>query len=305
MARDLLNRYIWIVDTIRRYGRISRRELNELWARTPYAEGELEIPRRTFFNYRQAIEDLFAIRIGCDTATYEYFLDTPDRPYLTDWLLNASVTSSILKNSQDIADKIMLEDVPSSREHLASVMEAIRESKAVRFNYHPYTRSTPSTGVVVEPYFLRLYRQIWYMTGRCVAEDKVKTYSLDRIRDLSILPDHFNSPSDADPKTYFRHSYGIVVDQSAPRRVILKADVRQAKYFRALPLHPSQSEMVTDKYSIFTMDLQLTPDFVSQLLSYGPSVEVLAPQELRKMVVNSLRKTLAAYNGGGEEAEGV
>ena len=39
MAKDLLNRYIWIVDTIRRYGRISRRELNDLWSRTPYAEG--------------------------------------------------------------------------------------------------------------------------------------------------------------------------------------------------------------------------------------------------------------------------
>mgnify|MGYP001346019513 FL=1 len=115
MAKDLLNRYIWIVDTIRRYGRISRRELNELWSRSPYAEGELEIPRRTFFNYRQAIEDLFAIRIGCDTSTYEYYVEGRESQTLTDWLLNASVTSSVLKNSQDIADRIMLEDVPSAR----------------------------------------------------------------------------------------------------------------------------------------------------------------------------------------------
>ncbi len=28
MARDLLNRYIWIVDTIKRFGRISRKELD-------------------------------------------------------------------------------------------------------------------------------------------------------------------------------------------------------------------------------------------------------------------------------------
>lgn len=143
MAKDLLNRYIWIVDTIRRYGRISRRELNDLWSRTPYAEGELEIPRRTFFNYRQAIEELFAIRIGCDTSTYEYYVEGRESQTLTDWLLNASVTSSVLKNSQDIADRIMLEDVPSARQHLATVMEAIRESHPVRFNYHPTRAPTP------------------------------------------------------------------------------------------------------------------------------------------------------------------
>lgn len=305
MAKDLLNRYIWIVDTIRRYGRISRRELNELWSRSPYAEGELEIPRRTFFNYRQAIEDLFAIRIGCDTSTYEYYVEGRESQTLTDWLLNASVTSSVLKNSQDIADRIMIEDVPSARQHLATVMEAIRESHPVRFNYHPYTRSNPSTGVVVEPYFLRIYRQLWYMTGRCVADDKVKTYSLDRISDLTIMPDRFKAPEGTDPQTYFRNSFGIVVDQSAPHRVVLKTEVRQAKYFRALPLHPSQSEMITDAYSIFTLELQLTPDFVAQLLSYGPSVEVVTPRELRSMVVSSLRKTLAAYNAGGENSEGV
>ena len=184
-------------------------------------------------------------------------------------------------------------------------MEAIRESHPVRFNYHPYTRSNPSTGVVVEPYFLRIYRQLWYMTGRCVADDKVKTYSLDRISDLTIMPDRFKAPEGTDPQTYFRNSFGIVVDQSAPRRVVLKTEVRQAKYFRALPLHPSQSEMITDAYSIFTLELQLTPDFVAQLLSYGPSVEVVAPRELRSMVVSSLRKMLAAYNAGGENSEGV
>ena len=50
MAKDTLSRYVWIVDTIRRYGRISRRELNECWARSRFANGETEIPRRTFFN---------------------------------------------------------------------------------------------------------------------------------------------------------------------------------------------------------------------------------------------------------------
>lgn len=295
MAKDLLNRYIWIIDTIRRYGRISRRELNECWSRSPYAGGESAIPRRTFFNYRQAIEDLFSLQIECDTSTYEYYIVEPDQRNITDWLLNSSATSSLLQNSRDIASKILLEDVPSARQHLVPAMEAIRNNQTLKFDYHPYNRSQPSRGVVIEPYFLRIYRQLWYVTGRNVADGKIKTYSLDRITELVIQPDTFTPPADADPKIYFRDSFGIVVNQSEPKNVKLKVESRQAKYFRALPLHPSQQEMLNDKYSIFTLRLRITPDFVSQLLSYGPAVTVLAPAELRAMVLTSLKSALDNY----------
>ena len=40
MARDLINRYIWLIDTIRRYGRITRRELDECWERSQLSNGE-------------------------------------------------------------------------------------------------------------------------------------------------------------------------------------------------------------------------------------------------------------------------
>lgn len=295
MARDTLNKYIWIIDTIKRYGRISRRELNDCWARSPYADGETEIPRRTFFNYRQAIEDLFSIQIECDPRTYEYYIVEPEQQNITEWLLNSSATSSLLQNSRDIASKILLEEVPSAREHLVPTMEALRQNHAIRFDYHPYNRSQPSRGVVVEPYFLRIYRQLWYVTGYNPADSKIKTYSLDRIRNLVILPDEFTPPLDADPKIYFRDSFGIVVNHSDPKLVRLKVEQRQAKYFRALPLHPSQQEMVNDKYSIFTMRLQITPDFLQQILSYGPTVTVLSPPELRAMVLNELQQSLANY----------
>lgn len=75
----------------------------------------------------------------------------------------------------------------------------------------------------------------------------------------------------------------------------LKVSPRQAKYFRALPLHHSQEEMIHDQYSIFNYHLRLTPDFVQELLSYGPNVTVLAPAELRAMIVNNLQQSLDNY----------
>jgi len=295
MAKDILSRYIWIIDTIRRYGRISRHELDECWQRSPLSNGERAIPRRTFFNYRQAIEELFSLSIECDPSTYEYYIVEPEKGNITEWLLNSSATSSVLQGSRDVAGKILLEDVPSAREFLAPVIEALRANRSITFDYHPYTRSQPTRGVVIEPYFLRIHRQLWYATGRNTADGKVKTYSLDRMSNLRINADTFTPPADADPAEYFRDSFGVMVTQAEPKTVKLKVESRQAKYFRALPLHPSQEEMISDKYSIFTYRLRITHDFVAELLSFGPRITVLSPPELRTMVLSDLRDALANY----------
>lgn len=298
MARDLLNRYIWIVDTIKRYGRISRKDLDRCWANSPFSNGESRIPRRTFYNYRQAIEELFSVTISCDPVTYEYYIEEePDSAgaQITDWLLNASATSNVLQGSREIASRIMLEDVPSARHHLSAIMEAMRDCRSVSFDYHPYSRVNPSRGVEINPYFLRIYRQIWYVTGLEPLSGKVKTYSLDRISDLKILPQTFTLPANADPHIYFNDFYGITVNQSEARQVVLRVDPRRAKYLRALPLHHSQREEINDGYSRFTYNLCLTEDLVMELLSYGEQVIVEQPRELRAMIVTRLRDSLANY----------
>ena len=133
------------------------------------------------------------------------------------------------------------------------------------------------------------------MTGRNTRDGKVKTYSLDRMSNLLITSNTFLPPADLDPADYFRDSFGVMVTESKPRTVKLKVDLRQAKYFRALPLHPSQQEMVSDQYSYFTYRLRITPDFVAEILSHGPRITVISPPELKTMVVTELRAALDNY----------
>lgn len=296
MAKDLLNRYVWLVDTIRRYGRITRRELDECWRRSKFSDGE-KLPRRTFYNYRQAIEEFFNITIECDQSTFEYYISDEDahNESVTEWLLNSAATNDVLSSSREISQKIFLEDVPSAREHLSTVISAIKAQCPVRFDYHPYTRSTPSPGVTVEPYFLKIFKQRWYLTGRNTADDRIKTYALDRISHAVILPDKFVPNESFDPETYFRDSFGIIFTHNEAKRIVIRTDPRQAKYFRALPLHHSQQEMVHDNFSDFTYRLRITDDFVAELLSYGPRVTVLEPPELRAIMKDNITRTLENY----------
>lgn len=296
MARNLLSRYIWLIDTIRRRGNITRLQLDEAWRRSPFSQGD-PLPRRTFYNYREAISELFDITISFNRTDNTYYIsaDTPASEGITDWLLHSVAMTNMLSDSRDVADKIFLEEVPSAREHLPAVVNALKERRVMQIDYHPYTRSTPNRGILLQPFLLKIFRQRWYVTGLNVAENKVKTYALDRITALHVTDTRYEVPGWFDTDSYFDDSFGIVVNHGEVKDVILRVEPRQAKYFRALPLHHSQREEVGDGYSLFNYRLKLSDDFVSELLSYGPAVTVVRPPELRAIVTSSLRATLDNY----------
>lgn len=297
MAKGPVDRYIWLVDTIRRYGRITRRQIDECWCRSMFGQGAKGIPRRTFSNYREAAENLFNVEIACDPVTFEYYIaeDDAHSDGVTDWLLNSAVTNEVLTGSKDVASKIFVENVPSARQFLAPVIDALRGNLRIRFDYKAYTRSRATEGIVFEPYFLKIFRQRWYVTGRHVAENRIKTYALDRVTALNLTSETFRPDPSFDADDYTRHSFGIVTASGEPRDIELRVDPLQAKYFRTLPLHHSQQEFMHDDFSIFRYRMRLSPDLVSELLSYGSRVEVLAPPELVMMVKNELREALAKY----------
>ena len=79
----------------------------------------------------------------------------------------------------------------------------------------------------------------------------VKTYSLDRVNTLTLTEEHFDDPG-ISVKEFFKNFFGIMTTKSEAKHVVLRADSEQAKYLRALPLHPSQRETMGDGYSVST-----------------------------------------------------
>lgn len=296
MARAVLNRCMWLMETIRRYGRITRSEVTDLWVRSPLSDGK-PMSRRTFANYIEAAEDLFNVKINCDTSTYEYYIseDCMRDDSVVKWTLDSLSLNNLLSSSQDIAGRIFVENIPSAREHLGIFLDALRSNTAVRFDYHSYARALPRR-VTLEPYFVKLFKQRWYVVGRVTDEKRIKTYALDRMHNVKSTTNTFVLDQTIDPDEYFKHSYGIVVTRNKPVKVVLRADHIQAKYFADLPLHPSQSQTIADTYSLFTMTLRITDDFVAELLSHGNHITVLEPPELVARMKTELQSALDNYS---------
>ena len=297
MARNLINRYVWLVDTISRYGRITLKDLNDAWLRSDISEGK-PLARRTFFHYRDGVEEMFDINIQCDKSTFEYYIDdsgSENNARLRSWLVDSVSMSGTLSSARDISSRIMLENVPSAREYLPMVIDAMKQNRCIRFSYKSYTRSRPTDGIVLEPYFVKIFKQLWYVIGLNVKDGQIKTYSLDRISQLNLLQDTFTMPDNVKPSEFFKDCFGIITNRNSAKRIVLRVEPTQAKYFRALPLHSSQQEEVHDNYSIFTYRMRITYDLKEEIMSHGATIEVLEPQELKTLIRTELEQALKNY----------
>lgn len=65
MAKSLLSKYVWLVETIYKARRITFEEINEKWLDNELSEG-VELPLRTFHKWRIAVEEMFGPIIDCD-----------------------------------------------------------------------------------------------------------------------------------------------------------------------------------------------------------------------------------------------
>ena len=297
MNKNLISRYIWLVDTLSTHGKLTRDQINDLWLRSAISDGN-PLPERTFFHYRRAIEEIFNLKISCSRHG-EYYIDGDESPQtrgMTDCLLDSFAIGNVLADSPDIADRIEVEEVPSAREFLPLVISSMRTGTAVSFDYAGFNRSLTEMGIEFFPYFLKRFKQRWYMAGLRAKSGDLRTYALDRVKAMVPTERRYSIPSDLGIDDLFGNIIGVTSSHAEERTVKLQTTRTQAKYFRALPFHRSQIEETTGSdYSVFTYRLKINYELVHELMSLGDGVKVLEPKELRIMVANELKKALQQY----------
>jgi hypothetical protein len=285
-AYALFQQYIWLVNTIHRFGRLTLEEINRRWLDTELSEG-VPIARSTFNRHRDAILDMFGIIIDCDKKDgFRYCIDNEEvleEDSIQNWMLSTLSVNSILSESKAVQKRILLESIPSDGDNLHKFIEAMKRGVRVLVNYRRYGSTASGSPMKLDPFFVRLFNKRWYALVKFPEPTGLLfTLAFDRIISLDVTDEKFDYPKDFDPATWFRDSYGIVRDPEVPvETVIIRAFGKEANYLRDLPLHHSQEEVeTTDAYSDFSLTLSPTADFFSPLLSRGAAIKVLSPQWL-------------------------
>lgn len=297
---SLFNRYIWLVETIQRKGKITFEEINDLWRNSRLNSNGEDIPLRTFHNHRKAIEEFFDINIECDKRNnYVYYIENEAeirQNGIRSWLLNAFSVNNLVNESQGLKDRILFEKIPSAQHFLITFLEAIRDRKALDITYQGFVQNHPFT-FCIEPYCLKIFKQRWYALARTPYNNQLRIYALDRLLNVTLTETTFQYPTDFNGENYFLNSFGIIVDETVdPQTVEIKAYVNKKKYIETLPLHHSQEKKEeTDEYAVFSYFVSPTYDFLQELLSHGEEIEVLKPSSLRAEMARQATAMLSHY----------
>ena len=291
----IFQQYIWIVNMLRQYKKLSLEQLNELWVKDQVIGGE-PLNRKSFLRHKDAILNMFGIVIECDLEHgYKYFISNPEvinDDTIEGWMLSTLTVNAVLSDSIALRNRILLENVPAGEEYLQTIILALKTNRRLNITYQRFGCESYET--TLSPYALKLFRQRWYLlayTGRYVA-----TYALDRMLSVEISDETFEMPENFSPAEFFAEYYGITADNTPMAHVVIRTYGNFANYVRTLPLHSSQKEIEhTDEYAVFSYDIRPSVDFVLELMSHGESLEVLEPIDLRLKIRNTLQSSLEKY----------
>lgn len=298
MVTELLQKYIWLVNTFIRAGErgLSLTEITDKWEdrfSTAYS-------RRTFNNHREAVEEVFGIRIECDRSTNRYFVgysqDVSDENAENAWLINTFTVNNILRLSKErLSGRVSVEDIPSGHRHLTSVMEAMTENVEITITYQKYTSSSENS-YTLRPYAVKEHAKRWYILAYCVERKAMRVYGLDRIRNLSLTAKKFKMPHDFDVDAEFATSFGIYITDEKPKTIRFRVSETEAKFIRDLPIHRSQAEEGhDDKGVIFNIFVCMDDNLIMEFCKYGSRLEVLSPSEVRNAVAEQLESACRIY----------
>lgn len=288
MAKNTINKYVWLADTIYRAKKISFEDINRRWLDSDMSDGEA-LSIRTFHKWRVAIEEMFGLVIENENSgQYRYYIENADDlkdGSMRSWLFNTLTVSNLMMESASIKDKILFEEIPDGEQYLPTILEALKKNTVLEMTYQSYWRDEANT-FTVEPYCLKAFKQRWYLVARSPYYNKIMIYALDRVHQLELTALHFEYPEDFKAEDYFDECFGIIADVNCKVETVkLKVSAGQANYLRSLTLHQSQKEIErNDEYSIFTVRLRPTFDFRQEILSQGCDIEVLEPKWFRDEV---------------------
>lgn len=295
-----LKKYIWLIDTIRRHGNISHKDLSDEWERNKDMSDYKPLHRGTFNRWRDAIRSKLGIDIECRTVGgYVYYIANPeviDENKLKRWMLDTFSVGNIVEENLSLNNRILVEEVPSGRLYLTSITEAMKCDRIVEITYDSFRTGKIHTSVV-EPYCLKLFEGRWYLLAKPTDKDKPKIYGLDRMESLKILEDTFKLPKDFSAEDYFDSMYGVVSDKTMPEKVVIRAYTQHRHYVSSLPIHRSQ-RLIEDHgdYADFELFVAPTYDFIMRLLHDGAWLEVLSPASLRQAMKGWISDMYDLYN---------
>lgn len=312
---ETIRLYQWFISTIVSHGHISFSKLNELWVTGRMEEG-CPLSRTTFNRYREGIKELYGIEILCETGGNDknkYYIRNKadlydDSPLL--WSTNAMALNALLYKHDSIRRRISI-DQNFNMEHLDVIMEAIENHQVLLATTWDYKRRKHMS-VRINPYGLVLRKNQWFIISitegdypsTCVemlsmeGEPAYQYYMVSEFVQVENTGERFVQ------NKYFKLHKAISMApelrhhkrEESKKEIVLMANntalmkIRSQNSFLYNVEEAENTAM--SKVSLYCFGTDAAVDFI---LSLGPDVEIVGPNDIRDIVVSKLMSMCHDY----------
>lgn len=164
-----------------------------------------------------------------------------------------------------------------------------------------YPRSSPDGSIsevherLLDPYFIEPsgVGHACYVIGFDHLTGQVRTFKVERIRDIELTADEYCLPPDWNARDYLGPAWGIVHEDEVEVKVRFSSAV--ASRVKEAVWHPSQSIEDEGKGLLFTARVAGTAEITPWILSWGADAEVLSPPQLRQHLAEMASRQLRLY----------
>lgn len=181
-------------------------------------------------------------------------------------------------------------------EHIEVLYQAIIGKKAVEFSYQSFKARSSNT-FTFHAYYLKEYRNRWFVLGRKNKNAPILTLALDRIVSIQDSPAKYIPAQGFNVSDFFHDVIGVTVNPgSKPEKVVVFADSDTAPYIVTKPLHHSQKiEETLSNGIVFSLSVQLNFELEREILGFGDRVKVIAPERLKRQIKEQFENALDLY----------
>ncbi len=180
--------------------------------------------------------------------------------------------------------------------HFQTIAGAVAQRRRLHLVY--YNRSNDSSSVrEVSPQGLTHYRDTWYMDAWCHLRKALRTFALDAIESATTLDQAAKEIPREQLQAHLSGAYGIFSGAPTDTAVLLFTPNR-ARWVAKEHWHDRQQGRFLDdgRYEL-KIPYGNPAELIMDILKYGPDVEVMAPDTLRKEVAERLRQAARWYEG--------
>lgn len=141
--------------------------------------------------------------------------------------------------------------LPTGTSFINIILDAIQYQKVIKITYQKFDSEVIKENIL-HPYLLKEFKNRWYVLGFNPDFDFLKTYALDRIKEIEFMKEEvYKENKELNAQDFFSNVIGISNPTDEVQEIEILVKPHFVEYIRTQPLHHSQQIFCPSIVSFF------------------------------------------------------